>query len=157
MALTYQDIRAKREQNEERRDRLINTVIKEAHELLIEYVESLELGSATWADINGVNREYVEAGVMFGGEFKRYPLNSITLDDKYGARFAIATVIDDTPRGGEIIPIGVYLYIRDGNVIVNIDNSNRPITVIQGENKYKNVCEEIKTQTLVAMNDPGLN
>lgn len=157
MSITYSDIRERRRQVDEMREQRNALVIKEACALIAAYERSLELESPTWTDIKGVKNPYVIAGVDDNGNFKKHPTSGIELDERYGLRFALATVIDDSPHGGDIVSANIYLWVDGGETKIIINDSGRPSTLIEGEGRFKGICEEIKTHVLMQINDPALD
>lgn len=154
MTVTYKEIRERYQQLENARDKRVDDVKRYAALLVKAYGESLELESATWKTIQGAQKPYVDAGLMFDNKFKSTNINGILLDKQYGLRFFIATVVDDSPRGGETVAVCVRIFIENDILIAEIGDNSKRISVIDGQ--FDAVCVEIKDCVLMAISDPGL-
>lgn len=161
MTIEYAQIRERREQVEQARIDRQNVVVSEAQALVEAYEASLNLEKNTWQDIKGISIPYVMAGRVYDEQhFKRCALNTIELNNDYSLSFSISTVIDDSPRGGALSRVDINLSIKDGNGTVGVSlepNGRKKIFDIAAtENKYKDVCEEIKLRVLMSVNDENL-
>lgn len=157
MGITYAEIKKKREDVEAARFERANTVCSEAEHLVEQYRKSLGLESETWTDIKGVNLPYVSVGRLYDTTFRKSDLSGIDLNEDYGIDFAISTVTDDSPRGGDfsVVRINLRLQNTSGTIKVVVDNDKTFLVEVK-ENKYAGVCEEIKLKVLSSLNDPNL-
>ncbi|MGE0971144.1 hypothetical protein ACQFN5_16005 [Klebsiella sp. WOUb02] len=157
MGITYAEIKKKREDVEAAQIERSNIVYSEAEQLVEQYRKSLGLERESWTDIKGVASPYVSTGYVIGEDFRKSRLMEIELERDYGFDFAISTVTDDSPRGGSysVVNIDLRLYDARGTIKVVV-NDDRTFLVEEKENKYADVCEEIKLQVLSSLNDPAL-
>ncbi|BEM41657.1 hypothetical protein SME13J_02760 [Serratia marcescens] len=96
--ITYQTLRDKRQRLQDESDKRIQFVRAGISSLVAAYTASLCLENASWTDIDGQERGYVQWGTRDNDGFTPQSLDSITT---HQANIAVATVVDDGPRGGE--------------------------------------------------------
>ncbi|MFN1150135.1 hypothetical protein, partial [Serratia liquefaciens] len=101
-----------------------------------------------------VTLTYVFTGFMNKGELTKAPLTGIDLDVHYGLSFNVCTVIDDSPRGGQVMMLSIYLFIEDGVAKVNLQDSGKTLPVIDGNRSQ--ICDVMKDQVLMAIHDSAL-
>ncbi|HBN7019238.1 TPA: hypothetical protein PJF92_000116 [Escherichia coli] len=158
MTITYEDIKNKRKQLDDKRSAHVARVVDGIRGLRDSYISSLELPSKTWMDINGKERQYVLLRNSDGYELQPH---TIPLNEDYKASFIISTVVDDTPRGGGEVYVPVVVFIIDDKLKVEV---NEPASwefhscfVAEGEQgAFDEVCEKIKDAVLMSIADHGL-
>lgn len=161
MSIDYAQIRERREQVEKAREGRHALVISEAQSLVDAYEESLNLDNKTWTDVKGITVPYVMAGRLYDEvNFRRCALNSIELNNDYSMSFSIATVVDDSPRGGALSRVDIRVSIKDSKGVVvadvGIGQKSKRFEIPVTDNKYKAACEEIKLLVLMSVNDSNL-
>lgn len=152
MTITYKEIRERYVQLEKAQEEKRHRVVTEALKLVNAYKESLALENPTWTDIEGKEQSYVMVGYTDDCDFIKKPITSIEPDRLYNLSFDIATVINDSPRGGEIKLVSVSVSIRKG--IVGVDMGNKYISIIADD--WTEVCNLIKDQVFMSIRDSGL-
>ncbi len=158
MTITYEDIKNKRKQLDDKRSAHVARVVEGIRGLRDAYISSLKLPSKTWMDINGNERQYVVLRNRDGFELQPH---TIPLNEDYKASFIISTVVDDTPRGGGAIAVPISVFIIDGKLSVEV---NEPTSwefyssyIAEGEQgAFDEVCEKIKDAVLMSIVDHGL-
>ncbi|EPU3949970.1 hypothetical protein [Klebsiella michiganensis] len=157
MGITYAEIKKKREDVEAAQIERSNIVYSEAEQLVEQYRKSLGLERETWTDIKGVASPYVSTGYVTGDSFRKSSLLEIDLEKDYSFDFEISTVTDDSPRGGSYSVVSIDLRLHDASGTIKVVvNNGKTFLVEEKENKYADVCEEIKLQVLSSLNDPAL-
>ncbi|MDE9447361.1 hypothetical protein KKJ04_17605 [Xenorhabdus bovienii] len=127
MTITYKDIRERKLDVEKERNARISPIFSAASALVNAYKESLELESNTWDNIQGISHEYVMIGIVNEKEeFQQTPLTEIKLTPENHLNFTISTVVDDSPKGGDTVLVGVTLFF-DNNQKVNVKVGNQTI------------------------------
>lgn len=147
MTVTYADIRKRKDELDNKRVANVNKVIHLAETLVEEYKKSLGLEKETWTDFQGGENKYVTVGVVSNnGEFKAKKLHEIPVTGYKSIRFHIATVVDDSPRGGDVLILGVSisLSLTDENAAtLYIDDPSLTSASIR-EDRWEDACNKIK-------------
>ncbi|CQH62161.1 hypothetical protein [Yersinia frederiksenii] len=155
MTITYKDISERQKQLNIARESRIEIVVTEAVALVEAYQKSLVLDKSTWKDIEGKEQPYVMAGVLDKeGNFIKKPLTSIELGADYVLSFEVATVVDDSPRGGDMITQSICISIDGGVAKVNLQDVGKIISVIDGDRT--GICDAMKDRVLMSIYDDGL-
>ena len=154
MTVTYKDIRERFTQLEKAKEDRRILVTTESMKLADAYYTSLGLENPVWVDVQGTNKPYVIIGSMHGDRFVAESFSTIPLDEDYGINFTLATVVDDSPRGGESKLVNIYLRIKDGVTTVWVSDAVREISVI--DDNWADVCRLIKDKVYMAISDQGL-
>lgn len=142
MTITYEKMREKMEGIQSERKKRFDFIRKSIRELGLAYKESLDLPSNDWTGIDGKNYPYFMVGKMDNGTFVHLPLEPI---EYHIVDIAIATVVDDTGRGGQNVSCELQLstdrFAEELYVHVK-GNGGGKVTVIDGD--YREVCNLIK-------------
>ncbi|WP_272694385.1 hypothetical protein [Providencia sp. PROV036] len=151
MTITYADIRKKKKEIDNKRITACINVIHQAVNLVCEYRESLGLPKETWDDIQGNANNYVMVGELFSdGVFKEKSLNDMPVKDYKTIEFDIATVVDDSPRGGDFVIVHVILTVNEDNsTSVMLLPGSDFISVIDG--RWGEACNKIKDATYLGI------
>ncbi|MCP9270370.1 hypothetical protein M5U04_20410 [Xenorhabdus sp. XENO-1] len=151
MTVTYKTIRERKiTVNEIRKDN-INRIYREATDLVEAYKRSLELDNETWIDVQGATRPYVMAGIMSEYAFEQKAPTSINLTPDYHLHFVIATVIDDSPRGGDTALVDVELFIDGNQMTARVEQGYENIYIFDDDKTE--VCDTIKDTVLMIINN----
>ncbi|MET4859790.1 hypothetical protein [Morganella morganii] len=156
MNITYKDIQDRVAKVEEAKAERINRVTLAASTLVEKYIKSLNLESEAWKSIDGAYKPYVTTGKQFDEHsYVSRPVTSLPLSEGYSLDFDIATVIDDSPRGGEAVRVNVNLWVNSDDVLcARIDGAAGTYQVIDGD--WDKVCDKIKDHVILAIEDPAL-
>ncbi|KLU14526.1 hypothetical protein [Xenorhabdus griffiniae] len=156
MTITYKELRERKIKLDEKRIENMNRVREEALALIDKYTESLQLENESWDDYQGNQNSYVTTGILYDdGTFRKCDINSVTIDDYSTISFFISTVIDDSPRGGSFIPVGVTLWIGDDDrTHVRIGEDSDGIKVIN--NNWDRVCFRLKDKVFIGISKTEL-
>ncbi len=154
--LTYRNIKSKFEQLSTLRAERIRMIKKEASNLVAHYISSLHLTYPVWTDAFGNKRPYVTVGQFQDDVFFERAVDKMTLTPKYAIVFAISTVIDDSPDGGSAVIVHVSLFFKDDAVWAGVKGCTKEFKLDEGPRKYEEACDQIKTEVLFAIEDPGL-
>ncbi|PHM54519.1 hypothetical protein [Xenorhabdus sp. KK7.4] len=148
MAVTYKDMHEKMRsiQNEiQKRD---NFLRKMAQKLIKTYEYSLQLESSHWTDIEGRDRPYVFIGDVEEGDFTKKHINDIEVNGNT-MKFVIATVVDDSPRGGDAagceIELSTDKYAEEINIKFQTKKGKCEVT-IRGDD-WREACDILKDAT----------
>lgn len=151
MTITYADIRKKKKEIDSKRIDSSNKVTQLAEKLVNEYQKSLNLPSETWSDIQGGVNKYVMVGIYNEGfNFREQSLYSIPVIDYKSIEFDIATVVDDTPRGGDFVVIHICLTVNDDETITVMLPSASDFITVRGD-KWDEACNKIKDATYLGI------
>ncbi|WP_258086947.1 hypothetical protein [Xenorhabdus bovienii] len=154
MTVTYVDIRERKKKVEKAQNERINLIYSEAVALVNAYKNSLEIESDAWLDFDGIPQPYVMTGLIYGENFRKAGLTSIELSSDYAINFTIATVVDDSNRGGDTVLVNISLFVDDNVVTVIVGNEEQEYPIIDGN--LVNICNAIKDQVLFGIDDPNL-
>ena len=142
MTITYEKMREKMEGIQSERKRRFDFIRKSIDALVKAYRGSLDLPSDTWQSIGGQEYSYVTLGVMIDGKYSWSPQTPIEF---HIVNAAIATVVDDTGRGGQKVTceleISTDRHAEELYVSVKGKNGGK-VTVTGGD--YREVCDLIK-------------
>lgn len=151
MTITYADIRKKKIEIDNKRIDSSNKVTQLAEKLVNEYQKSLNLPSETWGDIQGGVNKYVMVGAYNEGfGFKEKSLYNIPVIDYKSIEFSIATVIDDTPRGGDFVVVNICLTVNEDEVVTVMLLSASDFITVRGD-KWDEACNKIKDATYLGI------
>ncbi|MCC8379879.1 hypothetical protein [Xenorhabdus sp. PB30.3] len=135
MTVTYKDMHEKMLsiQNEiQKRDNFLRKI---AQKLVKAYEDSLQLESHHWTDIEGRDRPYVLIGDIEEGDFTKKHINDIEVNGNT-MKLVIATVVDDTPRGGDTagceVEISTDKYAEEINIKFQTKKGQQAV-VIRGD------------------------
>ncbi|MEQ1964351.1 hypothetical protein ABLB69_14520 [Xenorhabdus khoisanae] len=151
MTVTYKTIRERKITVDEIRKDNINRIYREAADLVEAYKRSLELDNETWIDVQGATRPYVMAGIMSEYAFEQKAPTSIKLTPDYHLHFVIATVIDDSPRGGDMALVDVELFIDGNQMTACVGQPTKIVYIFDGDKAE--VCDIIKDNVLMIINN----
>ncbi|CDH22131.1 hypothetical protein KKJ17_19560 [Xenorhabdus bovienii] len=154
MSVTYKTIRERKINVDERRQANINRIYKEATDLIEAYKHSLELENESWTDVQGAERPYVMVGAMSEYAFEQKIPTSIKLSSDYRLHFVIATVIDDSPRGGDTALVNVELFIDGNQMTAHVEQGHKKIYIFDDDKKE--FCDAIKDNVLMIINNVTL-
>ncbi|MBD1229106.1 hypothetical protein [Xenorhabdus griffiniae] len=151
MTVTYKTIRERKISVDERHQDNINWIYRKATDLVEAYIRSLELDNKSWIDVQGAEKPYVMTGFMAEYGFEQKTPTSIKLTPDHHLHFAIATVIDDSPRGGDTAVVDVELFI-DGNQMTAIVGQPSKLIYIFDDDETE-FCDAIKDNVLMIINN----
>ncbi|WP_274371010.1 hypothetical protein [Morganella morganii] len=156
MNITYKDIQDRVAKVEEAKVERINRVTLAASTLVEKYTKSLNLESDAWQSIDGEYKPYVTTGKQFdANSYVTKPVSGLPLSESYSLDFDIATVIDDSPRGGDTVRVNINLWVNSDDVLcVRIDSAAGTYQVI--DDCWDKVCDKIKDNVILAIEDPAL-
>lgn len=142
MTITYEKMREKMESIKSERKNRFDFIQKSIRELVEAYKGSLYLPSKTWKGIDDKEYQYVTIGKMIDGKFSDKPIEPI---EYHVVNIAIATVVDDTGRGGQsaICELEISTDRFAEELYVHVKGRNgRKVTIIDGD--YREACDLIK-------------
>lgn len=151
IVITYSDIKAKRDEVKASRNAYVQKIRSMAKKLMDAYLQSLQLPSEQWCDINGDKHPY--AYIMDGGFMKRP--EGLGVDLHKGASFELFTVTDDDLRDPQAEKVHVSINIIDDEVfeIAVTGYKAEVFTPVNSDEKIKEICEFIKDSVLMSIND----
>lgn len=142
MTITYEQMREKMEGIQSERKRRFDFIQKSMRELVTAYKGSLDLPADSWKGIDDKEYPYVTIGKMVDGLFANLQVEPI---EYHIIDIAIATVVDDTGRGGQNVSCELQLstdrFAKELYVHVKGHRGGK-VTVIDGD--YREVCNLIK-------------
>ncbi|MBD8129242.1 hypothetical protein IFU23_06475 [Pantoea agglomerans] len=158
MSVTFNDLKAKNKELNDRIWKLREKLQDEAARFVREYCESLSVpGNNTWTDVQGNQRSYVQVGHLGqDGKFEAVNLARLQLDDDYTLRFFVATTLDDSSQyGGQLHCTPVALSF-DGywlKAFLNGGSDDLEFNVSPKAGGYEQVCSALKALILKGLDD----
>lgn len=151
IVITYSDIRAKRDATKEAKKAYFQKLRNVAKKLTDKYIQSLELPSEYWKDLNGSKCPYV---FIRSGGFDCQPEN-IGVDLHEGVSFELFTVTDDNPRDPQTEKVNISINVIDGEKIaVSVAGvKSETFSPVDTDEKLNEVCEFIKDNVILSMNN----